>query len=93
MFELVSDPMGPVVDTTLKELVPAVVIWNKRERQPLTQLFWGVLSRLVMAAQVNIEFFAVTLALVMMETLVMLFISLKVSSILFMTSYITYKML
>lgn len=53
MFDLVCDPMGPVVDTSLKELVPAMVVWNKREKQPLTQLFRGILSRLLMAAQVK----------------------------------------
>lgn len=53
MFDLVCDPMGPIVDTSLKELVPAMVVWNKREKQPLTQLFRGILSRLLMAAQVK----------------------------------------
>lgn len=53
MFDLVCDPMGPVVDTSLKELVPAMVVWNKREKQPLNQLFRGILSRLLMAAQVK----------------------------------------
>jgi hypothetical protein len=51
MFDLVCDPMGVVVDTSLNELVPALVMWNKHEKQPLTQLYQGVLSRLLSSAQ------------------------------------------
>ena len=53
MFALVCDPMGPVVDTSLRELVPALLAWKKREHQSLSQLYKGLLSRLLMAAQVN----------------------------------------
>lgn len=55
MFDLVCDPMGVVVDTCLNELVPALVMWNKHEKQPLTQLYQGVLSRLLSSAQVQPE--------------------------------------
>ncbi|KAG0609564.1 hypothetical protein M758_8G193900 [Ceratodon purpureus] len=51
MFALVCDPMGPVVDTSLRELVPALLAWKKREHQSLSQLYKGLLSRLLMAAQ------------------------------------------
>jgi hypothetical protein len=53
MFDLVSDPMGPVVDTSLRELVPALLAWDKREKQSLSQLYKGLLSRLLMSAQVH----------------------------------------
>jgi len=53
MFDLVCDPMGPVVDTSLRELVPALLSWNKREKQPLSQLYKGLLSRLLTFAQVR----------------------------------------
>lgn len=56
MFALVCDPMGPVVDTALKELVPALLAWKKREKQSLSQLYKGLLSRLLMAAQVKHSF-------------------------------------
>ena len=56
MFALVCDPMGPVVDTALRELVPALLAWKKREKQSLSQLYKGLLSRFLMAAQVNHSF-------------------------------------
>jgi hypothetical protein len=56
MFALICDPMGPVVDTALRELVPALLAWKKREKQSLSQLYKGLLSRLLMAAQVNHSF-------------------------------------
>lgn len=52
MFDLVCDPMGPVVDTSLRELVPALLAWRKRENQSPFQLYKGLLSRLLLAAQV-----------------------------------------
>lgn len=51
MFDLVCDPMGPVVDTSLRELVPALLAWRKRENQSPFQLYKGLLSRLLLAAQ------------------------------------------
>lgn len=53
MFDLVCDPMGPVVDTSLRELVPALLAWNKREMRSFAQLYKGLLSRLLMSAQVR----------------------------------------
>lgn len=52
MFDLTSDPVGPVVETTLREVVPALVAWIEREKYPLTHLYRGILSRLLLTAQV-----------------------------------------
>ncbi|KAG0631806.1 hypothetical protein M758_1G280600 [Ceratodon purpureus] len=51
MLDLTCDPVGPVVDTTLKEVVPALVAWIKREKHPLTHLYRGVTSRLLSTVQ------------------------------------------
>lgn len=51
MFQLILDPTGMVVETTLKELVPAVVRWAKHGNQPLRQLLRLLLSNLLGSAQ------------------------------------------
>lgn len=51
MFQLVLDPTGAVVETTLKELVPAVVTWARHGNQPLSQLLRSLFSHLLGSAQ------------------------------------------
>lgn len=52
MFQLVCDPSGVVVDTSLKDLVPAVIKWGSKLEHVLRVL----LSHLLGSAQV-IDFF------------------------------------
>jgi hypothetical protein len=52
MLDLTCDPVGPVVETTLREVVPALVAWIKREKHPLTHVYRGVISRLLTTVQV-----------------------------------------
>ena len=52
MFQLVCDPSGVVVDTTLKDLVPAVIKWGNKLEHVLRVL----LSHLLGSAQVS-DFF------------------------------------
>lgn len=51
MFQLILDPSGIVVETTLKELVPAVVTWAKHGNQPLSQLLRLLFSHILGSAQ------------------------------------------
>lgn len=44
MFQLVCDPSGAVVDTTLKQLVPAVVKWGNKLEHVLRVLLSYILS-------------------------------------------------
>ena len=53
MFRLILDPSGIVVETTLKELLPAVVIWGKEGNQPLSQLLRVLFSHILGSAQVQ----------------------------------------
>jgi len=48
MFQLVCDPSGLVVETTLKELVPAVITWGDK----LDHIVRVLLSHIVGSAQV-----------------------------------------
>jgi hypothetical protein len=48
MFQLVCDPSGVVVETTLKELLPAVINWGSK----LDHVLRVLLSHIVSAAQV-----------------------------------------
>lgn len=50
MFQLVCDPSGVVVETTLKELVPAVVTWGKM----LDHVLRVLLSHTLSSAQVGL---------------------------------------
>ncbi|CAN6445973.1 unnamed protein product [Victoria cruziana] len=47
MFQLVCDPSGPVVETSLKELVPAVVRWGNK----LDHILRILLSHMLVSAQ------------------------------------------
>lgn len=49
MFQLVCDPSGLVVDTTLKELVPAVINWGGK----LDHILRVLLSHILGSAQVQ----------------------------------------
>ncbi|KAH7433811.1 hypothetical protein KP509_07G087500 [Ceratopteris richardii] len=51
MFQLLLDPSGVVVDTTLKELVPAVITWARNGNQPLSQLLRVLSSHILSSAQ------------------------------------------
>lgn len=56
MFQLVCDPSGVVVDTTLKKLVPAVIKWGGK----LDHILRVLLSHIIGSAQVSFfsnEFF------------------------------------
>lgn len=44
MFQLVCDPSGAVVDTSLKQLVPAVIKWGNKLDQILRVLLSHILS-------------------------------------------------
>lgn len=44
MFQLACDPSGVVVETTLKELVPAVIKWGNKLDHALRVLLSHVLS-------------------------------------------------
>lgn len=44
MFQLVCDPSGAVVETTLKQLVPGVVKWGNQLEHVLRVLLSHVLS-------------------------------------------------
>jgi hypothetical protein len=48
MFQLICDPSGLVVETTLKELLPAVIKWGNR----LDHILRGLLSHTLSSAQV-----------------------------------------
>jgi len=48
MFQLVCDPSGVVVDTALKELLPAVIKWGNR----LEHILRVLLSHILSSAQV-----------------------------------------
>lgn len=49
MFQLICDPSGVVVETTLKELVPAVIKWGNK----LDHVLVVSLSHIVSSAQVS----------------------------------------
>ncbi|CAM6092972.1 unnamed protein product [Calypogeia fissa] len=51
VFSLVCDPAGNVVDTSLKQLLPAVVDWAKPDKQLLSHLLNALLSRLLGSVQ------------------------------------------
>lgn len=51
MFQLVCDPSGLVVETTLKELVPAVITWGGKLDHSLRVL----LSHILGSAQVHMQ--------------------------------------
>lgn len=55
MFQLVCDPSGVVVESTLKELVPAVIKWGNKLDHVLKVLFSHILS----SAQVFVSLFTV----------------------------------
>lgn len=44
MFQLICDPAGVVVDTTLKELVPALIKWGNKSDHMLSALLSHILS-------------------------------------------------
>lgn len=48
MFQLVCDPSGVVVETTLKELLPAVINWGNQ----LDHILRVLLSHILSSAQV-----------------------------------------
>lgn len=48
MFQLVCDPSGVVVETTLKELLPAVINWGNK----LDHILRVLLSHILSSAQV-----------------------------------------
>lgn len=50
MFQLVCDPSGVVVETTIKELVPALLSWANR----LDNMLRVLMSNILTSAQVNI---------------------------------------
>lgn len=52
MFQLACDPSGVVVDTTLKELVPAVIKWGGK----LDHILRVLLSHILGSAQVHVLF-------------------------------------
>lgn len=57
MFQLVSDPSGLVVETTLKELLPAVVTWGDK----LDHVLRVVLSNILGSAKVGtFPFYAIS---------------------------------
>lgn len=49
MFQLICDPSGLVVETTLKELLPAVIKWGNR----LDHILRVLLSHTLSSAQVQ----------------------------------------
>lgn len=53
MFQLVCDPSGAVVDTTLKQLVPAVVKWGNQLEHVLRVLLSHVLSSIQVCLILN----------------------------------------
>lgn len=55
MFQLILDPSGVVVDTTLKELVPAITAWANKGNQPLSQLLRLLFSHILACAQVTLS--------------------------------------
>lgn len=48
MFQLICDPSGVVVETTLKELVPAIIKWGNK----LDHVLRVLLSHILSSAQV-----------------------------------------
>lgn len=48
MFQLACDPSGMVVETTLKELLPALIAWGNK----LDSVLRVLMSHLLSAAQV-----------------------------------------
>lgn len=48
MFQLVCDPSGVVVDTTIKELVPTLVKWGNK----MDHILRVLLSHIISSAQV-----------------------------------------
>jgi hypothetical protein len=50
MFQLICDPSGVVVETTLKELVPAVIKWGNK----LDHVLGVLLSHICSSAQVYV---------------------------------------
>lgn len=50
MFQLVCDPSGAVVETSLKKLVPAVISWGNK----LDHILRVVLSHILGSAQVYV---------------------------------------
>ena len=56
MFQLVCDPSGVVVETTLKELVPAVIKWGNK----LDHVLRVLLSHIVNSALVFVCLCTVT---------------------------------
>lgn len=54
MFQLICDPTGVVVETTLKEMVPAVVKWGNK----LDHVLGVLLSHMFSSAQVLVFLYA-----------------------------------
>jgi hypothetical protein len=54
MFQLICDPSGVVVETTLKELVPAVIKWGNK----LDHVLGVLLSHICSSAQVYVFLYA-----------------------------------
>lgn len=52
MFQLVCDPSGAVVETTIKELVPALINWGDK----LDHVLEVLLSHILGSAQVIVQF-------------------------------------
>ena len=61
MFQLVCDPAGVVVETSIKELVPAVIKWGNK----LDHVLRVLLSHILSSTQVC---FYLTIFLVCLET-------------------------
>lgn len=52
MFQLVCDPSGAVVETTIKELVPALINWGDK----LDHILELLLSHILGSAEVIVQF-------------------------------------
>lgn len=68
MFQLVCDPSGAVVETTLKQLVPAVVKWGNQLEHVLMVLLSHVLSSVQVCKFLTL-FFSLFLCLLSINSL------------------------
>ena len=81
MFQLVCDPSGVVVDTALKELLPAVIKWGNR----LEHILRVLLSHILSSAQVwlfSSSFFLLDVLLVFLVHFSLIFLSAIISIVL-----------
>ena len=60
MFQLICDPAGVVVDTTLKELVPALIKWGNKSDHMLSALLSHILSSAQVYWSLQLRFFLST---------------------------------